>query len=201
MFIGGLIIAEAIEYCNLHKRMALKVITIIGCSQRKLTFGFSAVTMFASMWISNTAVIAMMCPIVLAVLEEFDRLGICKMYLDKKPRKVDETAEAREEKPMPSKITRCYFIGAAYSATLGGSGTLVGSAVNLTFKGLYELSFPKAPPIDFTKWIFYSNVFDRSARWKSHPYIDSRFSVCHNPNTPHLDLFAMDVHGNVPSQK
>lgn len=165
MFIGGLIIAEAIEYCHLHKRMALKVIIVIGCSQRKLTFGFSAVTMFASMWISNTAVIAMMCPILLAVLEEFDRLGICKMYLDEKPTKEGETTEERETRPpVPSKITRCYFIGAAYSATLGGSGTLVGSAVNLTFKGLYELSFPNAPPIDFTKWLFYSNVLYRSSR-------------------------------------
>lgn len=70
MFIGGLVLAQAVEYCNLHKRMALKVISIIGCSQRKLNFGLTTVTMFVSMWISNTAAIAMMCPIMQAVLEE-----------------------------------------------------------------------------------------------------------------------------------
>lgn len=72
MFIGGLIIALAVEFCHLHQRVALKVISIIGCSQRRLNFGLLAVTMFISMWISNTAAVAMMCPIMQAVLEELE---------------------------------------------------------------------------------------------------------------------------------
>lgn len=78
MFIGGLIIALAVEFCNLHQRVALKVISIIGCSQRRLNFGLLSVTMFVSMWISNTAAVAMMCPIMQAVLEELQSVGADK---------------------------------------------------------------------------------------------------------------------------
>lgn len=88
MFMGGIFLALAIEHCNLHKRIALKVICSIGCSQRKLNFGLLTVTMFVSMWISNTATVAMMCPIMKAVLEELEsvfgvgsRLLGCLIYV------------------------------------------------------------------------------------------------------------------------
>jgi sodium-dependent dicarboxylate transporter 2/3/5 len=73
MFVGGLIIALAVEYCGLHKRVALRVMTVVGTSPIRLMLGIMLTTSFLSMWISNTATTAMMVPIVLAVLQEFKR--------------------------------------------------------------------------------------------------------------------------------
>eukprot|EP00092_Neocalanus_flemingeri_P012001 GFUD01012938.1.p1 GENE.GFUD01012938.1~~GFUD01012938.1.p1 ORF type:complete len:728 (-),score=120.32 GFUD01012938.1:128-2311(-) len=69
MFLGGLIMAIAVEHCGLHNRVALKIIMMVGTSQARLMLGFMFTTMFLSMWISNTATTAMMLPIVDAVAE------------------------------------------------------------------------------------------------------------------------------------
>ncbi|EFA05193.2 protein I'm not dead yet [Tribolium castaneum] len=149
MFIGGLIIALAIEYCNLHTRISLRAIKMIGCSYRRLHFGLVTLTMLVSMWISNTAATAMMLPIIQAVLEELEAQGLGKMYEGE----VDEEGQFDESTKRPTRVTMCFYIGTAYAATIGGLGCIVGSGTNLVLKGIYETEFPKSNGVEFNKWL------------------------------------------------
>ncbi|KAG6442406.1 hypothetical protein O3G_MSEX002282 [Manduca sexta] len=134
MFLGSIMLAYAVEQSGLHKRLAYAAIRMIGYSHFKLLFAMCAVTTFVSMWITNTAATTMMVPIIFALLKVFEDQGILVIY-EKGP----------DGEKFASDMTTCYFCAATYSATIGGIGTLVGTATNLVFKGLFMSAYPEAP--------------------------------------------------------
>ncbi|KAI8046021.1 protein I'm not dead yet 2 [Drosophila gunungcola] len=152
MFLGGLIVALGIEYCNLHTRIALSVIQIVGGSPRRLFVGLMSVSVFMGLWISNSAGTAMMCPIVKAVVNEMDANNIYPVYMTQEEEPVGEG-----EPPHPSMITMALYIGVAYASTIGGLGTLIGTGTNLVFKGIYSQRFPTSEEdVTFANFMMYS---------------------------------------------
>ena len=126
LFMGGFIIALAIEKWDLHKRLALWVTVAIGTSPKMTVLGFMVATAVLSMWISNTATTMMMLPIAMAVIA-----GIGK-----------------ENKGFATAL----MLGIAYSASVGGIATPIGTPPNIEFLGQYERAFPDADPITFFMW-------------------------------------------------
>jgi solute carrier family 13 (sodium-dependent dicarboxylate transporter), member 2/3/5 len=135
LFMGGFLIALAMQKWSLHRRIALYILFHSGMSPGRLLAGFMAATAFLSMWISNTASAMMMIPIAISILDQLeDSLG----------------------KSAIRKLSIGLLLGVAYSASIGGVATLVGTPPNLAFARIYSISFPGAPEISFGQWMVFA---------------------------------------------
>lgn len=119
LYMGGFMLAIAIEKWNLHKRIALQVIRIIGTNVSKIILGFMVATAFLSMWISNTATSVMMLPIAMSIVTQLK----------------DNPATLEDENLI---FGKALMLGIAYSASIGGVATLIGTPPNLVFAGYVE---------------------------------------------------------------
>ncbi|WP_428354012.1 SLC13 family permease [Methyloprofundus sp.] len=132
LFLGGFMIALTMEKWNLHKRIALFIIKLIGGGPQKIILGFMIASAFLSMWISNTATAIMMVPIGLAIVLQLED-----------DFSVSETVQ----------FTTCLMLGIAYGCSIGGVATLVGTPPNLSFVQIFHITFPQAEPIAFGRWM------------------------------------------------
>lgn len=132
LLIGGFMIALAMERWNLHRRIALNVLAVFGNQPFRLMVGFIVATAGLSMWISNTATTLVMLPIALAILDRFE-----SSFTDEQERK----------------FAVGLLLAIAYSASIGGMMTPIGTAPNLVFLRLYEESIGAEQAIGFAKWM------------------------------------------------
>ena len=140
LFMGGFFIAMAMQRWDLHKRIALHIVKILGTSPRKIILGFMVATAFLSMWISNTATTMMMFPIGLAVIIHAERMI--------KKEKLNINGENGK-----FHFGLALMLGIAYAASIGGIATLVGTPPNIVFAGIFKSLFPQAPEIGFLDWL------------------------------------------------
>jgi solute carrier family 13 (sodium-dependent dicarboxylate transporter), member 2/3/5 len=132
LFLGGFILALAIQRWGLHRRIALHVVLAVGTSLPRVVLGFMLASAFLSMWISNTATTLMMLPIALAVIAS---LG-------------EENRLARGEG-----FASALLLGIAYSASIGGIATPIGTPPNIALLRILHIQYPDAPNISFGAWV------------------------------------------------
>lgn len=130
LILGAFFVAKAIETNNLHKRIALGTIKSIGTSRSKVMLSFMIATAFLSMWTSNNSTTLMMLPIGLAILKREEELGA-----------------------NISRFAPALMLCIAYSASIGGTGTLVGTPPNLVFVSTAQELLPDYPSVLFNDWL------------------------------------------------
>lgn len=119
LFLGGFMIGLAIEKWNLHKRIALSIVTLTGTSGNRIVLGFILATGFLSMWLSNTATTMMMYPIAMSVIKvmEDNHSGITSKN---------------------NNLAVCLLLAIAYASNFGGIATIIGTPPNVAYVAFLE---------------------------------------------------------------
>ena len=150
LYIGGFLLAIAIEKTGLHARIAINIIRAMGTKLNMIVLGFMLSTGFLSMWISNTATALMMLPIGLAIVKTI----------------------GQEQDQYFSNFSKSIMLAIAYAASIGGVATIIGTPPNLVFAGavkeMYQqevtfaqwfvLAFPLAVVLLFFTWWYITRI-------------------------------------------
>lgn len=132
LFIGGFIMAFAMERWQVHTRLALGILRYTGSSPSRILAGVMAATFFLSMWVSNTATVLLLIPAVMAVIGHI---------------RGDHDTGGRHP------LAIALLLGLAYAATMGGMSTLVGTPPNMYFYSFYQRTFPGDSSVHFASFL------------------------------------------------
>ena len=144
LFLGGFVIAIAVEKWNLHKRIALNILKIIGGQPHRLVLGFMVATAFLSMWLSNTATALMMMPMGMSLILLYEEINTEGIESGGKP------------EPRAENFALTLLLGIAYSASIGGVATLIGTPPNGVLVTQMSQLFPNAPEFAFVTWMTFA---------------------------------------------
>lgn len=140
LFMGGFMLALAMEKWRLHRRIALSIVRVTGTNANGIILGFMLATAFLSMWISNTATTVMMLPIGVSVIDLL---------------RSDQEGETVSSGTSAFAISM--MIGIAYAANIGGTATIIGTPPNVVFSGFIERTYQTE--VSFAKWFSFALPF------------------------------------------
>lgn len=133
LFLGGFVIAFAMQRWNLHRRIALTILQYAGGNGRSLVGGFMLASALISMWVMNTSTTMMLLPIAVSIIAV-----------------IHNTVPSLDEKAKED-FQYSLLLGVAYGATIGGIATLVGTAPNAMFAAFMLENYETQ--IDFANWM------------------------------------------------
>uniref|UniRef100_A0A7E4V4F1 Protein I'm not dead yet n=1 Tax=Panagrellus redivivus TaxID=6233 RepID=A0A7E4V4F1_PANRE len=157
VFFGSLLTAIGVETTRLHERIALKVLRITGTNPRWLMLGLQSSTALLSMWMSNTATAAMMLPIVISIIQELDychrrHQSPNDIIVKQNAANLDFSLSTKRDR----EIYKGLLLSICFSASIGGTGTIIGTGPNIILAGYMEQLTNGNSPITFAKWMFYA---------------------------------------------
>ncbi|MBP6313825.1 MAG: SLC13/DASS family transporter [Flavobacteriales bacterium] len=135
LFLGGFLLALAIERTGLHRRIALHIVSLVGSTGPRLVAGIMLASALISMWMNSTSCVLVMLPIALSLLDG------------------DGSPEARRSLTVP------LLLAVSYGATIGGMATPVGTPPNLVFLEIWRTTWPERSPIGFGQWMSFGIPF------------------------------------------
>jgi sodium-dependent dicarboxylate transporter 2/3/5 len=133
LYLGGFLLALAMQRWDLHKRIALTLLTVSGTNGRSLVGGFMVTAALLSMWMTNTSTTMMLLPIVISVITV-----------------IAETVKEIDEKERKN-FEICLLLGTAFGATIGGVATLVGTPPNAFLAAFLTDNY--GIEISFARWM------------------------------------------------
>jgi len=141
LFMGGFLLAIAMQKWELHRRIALHTISMVGVSPSRIVLGFMLATAFLSMWVSNTATTMMMMPIGIAVIQQ---------AADSLQRSGATDVDTR---PQHFQFGVVLMLGIAYAASVGGVGTIIGTPPNTVLVAMVDKLYGQQ--IGFAQWMLF----------------------------------------------